>query len=149
MAKMLANKVKVMSALDAVSFTATTNGIIIDTQGFESLMFTINVGDFATFTGTNKITVSVEEGDDSGLSDAAAIASGDYLLAQNEAGSTWDKIMDGATDDEQAYKLGIAINTKRYKRLVFTEGGTVVVPLSATAVLGDPRHAPAGETQAP
>jgi hypothetical protein len=40
----------------------------------------------------------------------------------------------------------VRINTKRYKRLFFTEGGTVNVPIGAVALLGHPRHAPIGDT---
>jgi hypothetical protein len=83
------------------------------------------------------------------LSDAANIATADYLDARNEAGAAWDRIMDAAADDEQAYLIGVAVNTKRYKRIVITEGGTVSVPISATAILGHPRHAPANVTQTP
>lgn len=149
MGKNLMERIKGVSALDAVSFTGSTNGIVIDTQGFESLVFTINVGDFATFTGSNKIAFTVEESDASDGSGMAEIASGAYLDARNEAGAAWDKILDGSTDDEQAYMIGVEVRTKRYLRLVSTETGTVVCPLSATAILGDPRHAPAGVTQTP
>jgi len=147
--KNLMQEVKAISALDAVVLSATTNGLVIDTQGYESLVFTINVGDFVTFDGTNKLTFTVQEGDQSNLSDAAEIAAGAYLDARNEAGAAWDKILDGATDDEQAYMIGVEVRTKRYLRIVVTEGGIVSVPISATAVLGHARHQPAGVTQTP
>ena len=140
---------KAISALDAVSLTATTNGIVIDTQGYESLAFTLNVGDFVTFDGTNNLTITVQEGDASNLSDAANIAAADYLDARNEAGAVWDRLLNAAAEDEQAYLIGVVVNTKRYKRIVITEAGIVTVPISATALLGHPRHAPAGVTQAP
>lgn len=146
--KNLMQSIKAISALDAVALSATTNGIAIDTQGYESLVFTINVGDFATFSGSNLLTFTVEESDASG-SGFAAIAAGQYLDARNEAGAAWDRIMDAAGDDEQAFMIGVEVRTKRYLRLVVTETGTVSVPISATAILGDARHAPAGVTQAP
>lgn len=149
MGKNLMQDIKAISALDAVALSATTNGIVIDTQGYESLAFTLNVGDFATFSGSNFLTITVQEGDQANLSDAANIATADYLDARNEAGAAWDRILDGATDDEQAYLIGIAVNAKRYKRIVVTETGIVSVPISATAVLGHPRHAPANVTQTP
>ncbi len=145
----LSQIVKQVSALDAVALAATTNGIVIDTQGFEQLGFAINVGDFATFDGTNKLTWKVQEGEQSDGSDMADIAAADYLASRNEAGAAWDRIMDGATDDEQAYWIGVALNQKRYRRLVVTEGGIVSVPCSATALLAKPRHAPVATTQAP
>jgi hypothetical protein len=149
MGKHLMQDIKAISALDAVALSATTNGIVIDTQGYESLAFTINVGDFATFDGTNNLTITVQEGDASNLSDAANIATTDYLDARNEAGAAWDRLLNGSTEDEQAYIIGVAVNTKRYKRIVVTEAGTVSVPISATAILGHPRHAPANVTQTP
>jgi hypothetical protein len=149
MGKHLMQDIKAISALDAVALSATTNGIVIDTQGYESLAFTINVGDFATFDGTNNLTITVQEGDASNLSDAANIPTADYLDARNEAGAAWDRLLNGSTEDEQAYIIGVAVNTKRYKRIVVTEAGIVSVPISATAILGHPRHAPANVTQAP
>jgi|CXWL01.1.fsa_nt_gi hypothetical protein len=147
--KNLMENVKCMSALDAVSFTASTNGVTVDTAGYESLVFVLNVGAFATFTSSNKITVTVEEGDASNASDMAAVASGDYLDARYEDGTAWDKAMDNTGDDQQAFTIGVACNRKRYKRIVCTEGGTVVAPLAVVAILGNPRHAPANVTQAP
>jgi len=146
--KNLMGELKAISALDAVVLSATANGLPIDTQGFESLVFTINVGDFATFSGSNLLTFTVEESDASG-SGYAAIAAGAYLDARNEAGAVWDRIMDAAGDDEQAFMIGVEVRTKRYLRLVVTETGTVSVPISATAILGGARHQPAGVTQAP
>lgn len=149
MGRNLMQDLKAISALDAVSLTATTNGIVIDTQGYESLAFVLNVGDFVTFDGTNNLTITVQEGDAANLSDAANIAAGDYLDARNEAGAVWDRLLNAAAEDEQAYLIGVAVNTKRYKRIVITEAGIVSVPISATALLGHARHAPAGVTQAP
>ncbi len=145
----LIQDIKVTSALDAVSLTATTNGIVIDTQGYESLAFAISVGIFATFDGTNNLAIKVQEGDQANLSDAADIASGDYLDARTQAGAAWDRLLNSAAEDAEAYVIGVALGTKRYRRLVFTEAGIVTVPISAVAVLGHPRHAPAGVTQAP
>jgi len=145
----LMQDIKAISALDAVALSATTNGIVIDTQGYESLAFVLNVGDFATFDGTNNLTITVQEGDQSNGSDMANIATADYLDARNEAGAAWDRLLNAAAEDEQAYMIGVALNTKRYRRIVVTEAGAVTVPISATAILGHPRHAPAGVTQTP
>lgn len=149
MGRLMADQLKQVTALVAVSLTATTNGLVVDTQGHESLSFLINVGDFVTFDGTNNLTIKVQEGDQSDGSDMADVAAGDYLILRNEAGATWDRLLNAAAEDEESYILGVAVNAKRYKRLVFTEAGIVTVPISATAVLGYPRHAPAGVTQAP
>jgi len=149
MGKHLMQDLKAISGLDAVSLTATTNGIVIDTQGYESLAFVVNVGDFVTFDGTNNLTITVQEGDAANLSDAANIATADYLDVRNEAGAAWDRLLNAAAEDEQAYIIGVAVNAKRYKRIVITEAGAVTVPMSVTALLGSPRHAPANVTQTP
>lgn len=149
MGQNLIQDVKCFSALDAVTLSATTNGIVVDTQGYEALAFVLNVGDFATFDGVNNLTITVQEGDQANLSDAANIATGDYLDARSESGAAWDRLLNGSTEDEQAYIVGVAVNAKRYKRIVITEAGTVSVPISVTAILGHPRHAPANVTQTP
>lgn len=149
MGRHLTQDIKAISGLDAVALSATTNGIVIDTAGYESLVFTLNVGDFVTFDGTNNLAIKVQEGEQANLSDAADIAAADYLDARNEAGAAWDRLLNAAAEDEQAYMIGVAVNTKRYRRIVVTEAGIVSVPISVTAVLGHPRHAPAGVTQQP
>lgn len=146
---MRASDVKQVSGLVAVALSATTNGLVVDTQGFESLTFILNVGDFVTFDGTNNLTVTVEESDASDGTGMAAVAAGDYLVARNEAGVTWDRLLNAAAEDEESYILEVKLNQKRYKRIVVTEAGIVVVPMSVTAVLGLARHKPAAVTQVP
>ena len=148
MSRDLVHNVKQISALDAATIAATTNGLVVDTQGFESLTFLLNIGAF-TFSGINNLTIKVQEGDQSDGSDMADIASGDYLDGYNEAGAIWDKLLNAAGEDGQAYRIGVRMSQKRYRRLVITEAGTVSVIMSATAVLGHPHHAPAGVAQVP
>lgn len=131
---------KVLRALNPVTLSATTNGLVVDTADGAALMFSINVGTFATFTGTDKLTVKVQEGDLADASDMADIAAADYLDSYVGNVVGWDRIMDGATDDEQIFAIGVRMSSKRYRRLVFTEGGTVSVIISAEAHLGRLRH---------
>lgn len=145
----LGHNVQQKSAILPATITATTNGLAIDMQGYESIAFLIAVGAFVDFTGTNKWTFSVEEGDASDSSDMAAIAAADYILSKRVDGSTWDRICDAATDDDESYLIAVKASLKRYRRLVLTEGGTVSAIGGAVAILGHPRHAPAGETQKP
>ncbi len=145
----LVNNTKVVQALKGATIAATTNGLVVDMQGYESLMFTINVGTpAAAFDGTNKLTFKVQEGDDSGLSDAADIPAGDYIASRQE-GTTWDRILDATADKDKSYQIGVKKSLKRRRRIVVTEAGTVSVILAVDAVLGSPRHAPAAVTQAP
>lgn len=145
---MEAHNVKQTAALVAVSLTATTNGLVVDTQGYETLIFDINTGIFA-YDGTNNLTVTVEESDAGDGTGMTAVAAGDYLDPRNQAQATWDRLLNATGEDAQAYKLGVKLNTKRYKRIVFTEAGAVTVVISATAILGRARHKPAGATQTP
>jgi hypothetical protein len=97
------------------------------------------------FTSGNKLVWTVEESDasDSGF---AAVEAHDYLVAAKEGVSGWDRAMDATGDDGHVYALGVRMNTKRYKRLVPTETGTVSVVLATLAILGHPRHKPVGDT---
>ncbi len=145
----LVNNTKVVQALKGATITATTNGLVVDMQGYESLMFNVNVGTpAAAFDGTNNLTFKVQEGDDSGLSDAADIPAADYIASRQE-GTTWDRILDATADKDKSYQIGVKKSVKRHRRIVVTEAGTVSVILAVDAVLGSPRHAPAGVTQAP
>jgi hypothetical protein len=120
--------------------TSFSAGAAIDTAGYESMIFGMIVGTMA-FTGTDKLTWTVEESLD-GSSNWAGIAATDYLAAYANGVSGWDRIMDAAGDASSAFAIGVRMNTVRYKRLVPTEGGTVSVVLATWATLGHPRHAP-------
>lgn len=145
MSRDLIHNVRATQAMNPITYSATTNGTTVDTQGFESLTFVLAVGTNGgnAFSTTDKVTFTVEEGDQSDASDMAAIATGDYLAAERQDGTTWDRILDAAGDDQEMYSIGVQLNTKRYKRVVATEAGTVsAVIIGAVALLGHPHHAP-------
>lgn len=124
---------KVALKTRAISTDTTTVGEIIDMQGFESLELLIQAG---TLTDGD-YTPLVEDGDDSGLSDAAAV-SDDFLLG-TEAVAKLE-----AGDDDKVSKIGY-IGGKRFVRLSLVSdntstGGT----LGATAVQGHARHGTEG-----
>ena len=111
----------------AISSDTTTNGVIIDTAGYESILFIIQSGTITDGTYTSLI----QEGDDSGLSDAASVADAD--LTNTEA-----SIAFAATDDNTSKSIAY-VGDKRYVRLNIvsastSSGGT----LSAVAIKGDP-----------
>jgi len=122
-----------VSAFDsaAISTNTTTNGNIIDMQGFHALEFIMQS---ATLTdGT--YTPLVEAGDASDLSDAIAVA--DAELLGTEANATF------SDNEDDSVKLIGYIGNKRYVRLSFvstgvTTGGT----LAAIAVKAKPGQAP-------
>ncbi len=115
----------------AISSDTTTNGNIIDMQGFDSLEFFILSG---TLTD-GSYAVLIQHGDDSGLSDAADVAD-DYLLG-TEAGAAFV-----AADDNEVHKIGY-VGDKRYVRLSIvststSSGGT----LGAVAIKGHGENKP-------
>lgn len=118
--------------IGAISSDTTTNGAIIDTQGSYSVMWAIHSG-----TITDGVyNVQIREGDNSSLSDGT-LTTADFIIGD---------VADArfvAADDNAVKKIGYA-GKKRYVRLEIvstsvTTGGT----LSASALLGHPRHAPA------
>ncbi|MEA4805091.1 hypothetical protein [Acetobacterium wieringae] len=132
--KDMKNNIKVSNALNiqAIASNTTTAGAIIDTKGFDSLTFVFQTG---TITDGD-YTLLIHEGDNSGLSDAAAVADADLLGTEALASFTAD------TDDNKVSKIGYRGN-KRYVRLSVvstnvTTGGTV----GAVAIQGHPQFAP-------
>ena len=112
----------------AIVADATVVGEIIDTLGFESMEYIVQVG---TIT-TGALALVLEEGDDSGLSDAAAVPADETLGA-----------LTGfvAADDDSTKRVG-SIGKKRYQRLTLEGTGTSVINfVSAVALLGHPKHA--------
>jgi hypothetical protein len=114
-----------------ISSSTTTAGNIIDTKGFRTI-------EFVLYTGTRTdgtYTPLIEEGDDSGLSDAAAVA--DANLQGTEA--------DAAISASNAAKrVGYIVGNKRYVRLsvvsaTVTTGCTAV---GAIAIKGGAELAP-------
>ena len=106
---------------------------IIDRRGYEGLTFVIATGVLADVDAT--FAILIEDGDDSGLSDAAAVADSDLLGTEALAGFTF-------ADDSETRKVGY-IGSKRYVRLTVTpSGNTGNAPLAAVAILGRPHTAP-------
>ncbi len=92
-----------------IATDTTTNGEIIDTQGYHGLEFILKSG---TITD-GAYTVTLTEGEDSGLSDGTTVA------AANLLGS----ISFALTDDDTAKRVGY-IGKKRYVRLNIVSTGT-------------------------
>jgi len=131
--KELKSTTKSLVALNtqSISSDTTTNGVIIDTAGYESVLFVIQSGTVTDGT----FTPLVQEGDDSGLSDAASV--GDADLTNTEASSAFV-----AADDNTSKSIGY-VGSKRYVKCNIvsastSSGGT----LGAVAILGHPLSAP-------
>lgn len=96
----------------AISTDTTTAGAIIDTQGFAANEFVMLSGTLTDGT----YTPLIEEGDDSGLSDAAAVS--DTFLTNTEASAAF-----AATDDDTVKAIGY-VGHKRYIRLSIVSAST-------------------------
>lgn len=131
----LHNNVDVRRAISPVSVADNTAQVsqIIDMQGFSSCEFIIATGSIADADAT--FTVLIEDGDDSGLSDAAAVTDTNLLGTEAAAGFQFD-------DDDTAKKIGYR-GTKRYVRMTITPASNASAALlAAVAVLGHPANAP-------
>lgn len=144
----LGNNIKQVTTLVPVALAATTEGVTVDTQGYESLAFLISVGEF-TFTAANALTWKVQKGDTT--TPATDLAASEYTVSRREDGAAWGRVQnDVAADKNQTFTLGIRKDSsKRYYRIHVTEAGTVSVLAAAVALLGNPRHAPATVAQVP
>lgn len=106
---------------------------IIDTTNFTDCLLVIQTGTLEDAGAT--FTVLVEDGDNSALSDNAAVA--DIFLAGTEAGASFDQ-----DDDDTVSKIGYK-GPKRYVRVTVTpaDNGTAWA-LGGVAVLGGGRKKP-------
>lgn len=125
----LANNIGTAVAIPPAVVTDDTAqvGEVIDTAGFGSLAFVIATGTLADADAT--FAVLVEEGDESDLSDATAVADGDLIGTEADAGFTF-------AADVATRKIGY-VGHKRYVRLTITPtGNSGNAPLAAVAILG-------------
>lgn len=117
--------------IQTIGSNTTTNGVIIDTQNFESVEWLIFSG---TITDGTYVPV-IEESADSGLSGATTVGT-DFLLG-TAANATFT-----ATDDNVVKRIG-SVGKERYQRLSLTSTGvTTGATIGVIAVLGNARHQP-------
>lgn len=107
---------------------------IIDTLGYESAEFVIVTG--ANTDANATFAVLVEDGNNSGLSDNAAVADAQLIGTEAGAGFTF-------SDDGECRKIGY-VGGKRYVRVTVTPSGNDAgnIFIAGVAVLGNARNAP-------
>lgn len=131
----LHNNVKYLAAINPAA--ATTNNTafvsaIVDTANFGSCEFIGVLGSVADADTT--LTVLVEDGNDSGLSDNGAVAD-EHLLGVEAMGLNYDS-------DNKVFKIGY-IGPKRYVRVTVTPANnTGNIFLAAVWALGHSRVGP-------
>lgn len=132
----LHNNVSIVQAVPPVAaYTGNTPVVsnIIDTFTFEALEFLINVGTLSDADAT--FAVTIVDGNDSALSDAAAVSSDLLLGTLADASFTF-------ADDNTTKKLGY-VGHKRYVRLTITpSNNSGNAFFDVLAVLGFPRNPP-------
>ncbi|RWO08265.1 MAG: hypothetical protein EOS15_29855 [Mesorhizobium sp.] len=107
---------------------------IIDTLGYESCTLVLVTGTNTDADAT--FTVLVEDGDNSSLTDNAAVADAQLLGTEALAGFTF-------ADDNECRKIGY-VGSKRYVRMTVTPANNAAgnIFLAGVAVLGHPSLAP-------
>ena len=109
---------------------------IIDTQDFYSLEFFTQIGAISDAGAT--FAVTIDDGDDSSLTDAAAVSSTFLVGTLAAAGFT-------GNDDNEVRRIGY-VGKKRYVRYTITPtGNTVGACFSVMALAAYPRSAATAE----
>lgn len=132
----LANHIEVRRAIAPAAPTTDNTAYvsqIIDVSGFDQLVFAILIGALADTDAT--FAVLVEHGDNSALTDAAAVPDVNLTGTEASAGFTF-------ADDNKVRKIGY-VGSKRYVRLTITPANnTGAVSIAATAILSGARYSP-------
>lgn len=134
---------------------ADLTGITVDTQGYESLVFVVNVGNISDITSTSYIGFVLEHTDASALgagpSGFAVCASADFIgldSTQAVTSGIWRTIGAEATAGisaglgSQTYQIGYR-GYKRYVRILIDANDTLdSAQVGAIAILGYPANWP-------
>ena len=111
-----------------ISSATTTSGEIIDTKGYNSIV----IGMYADFTTGNITALSFLEGDESDMSDGAAIDDSELLINDGQLTATTDGIL----------RWG-CISKKRYVQPTITTTGSVSIVVYGIVELNDAISSPA------
>ncbi len=138
----LYNNIEVRRAESPLATAQTNNdpivSEIIDMRGFKSMCFLVVLGTLADAAFTT--VVLLEHGDDSGLSDNAAVPNEQMLPMLTpfaEATMAFDQ-----DDDDEVRKMGY-VGEKRYVRLTITPSdNTGDLPIAIVALMGDADRRP-------
>lgn len=128
------------------SYAANITGAIIDTLGFQRLMFIVQAGTLATATAGDAMTFSFQEGDMPNMSDAVDVTVGTVAGAY---GPTYGGNLLGAapvfnnvSQANSAQRCEVITNSRRYVRIIGTKTGAFSGFLAGLAILGSPTSAP-------
>lgn len=135
----LYNNIEVTSLLDPVVVSATGTITDIDLAGYESACILVAFGtDAGTgLSSSHKLTFVLSDSPDG--TTYTAVETADMLDLTVTSGVVLT--LDDTDEDNTIYKLGY-VGGERYLQLVYTETGTVSVPMSVTLIKGHPNSAP-------
>lgn len=131
-------KLKVITLLAPVAYTATVKSNGVDVAGFGSMFFNLMVGAM-TFSGTDKITVTMQHSDDDVDANYVDVGAGDAY--QPEVGNATMKVLDDPADANKSYNFHY-LGNKQFARIVLTEAGTVSTIIAIQAIKGHPQQLP-------
>ena len=128
---------KVDQLIDPADIVADGNSASVDMQGYDSLMFIVNVGATGdTLDANNYIELEVEESDDdSSFTDVADADLHKWVAGSNDGTFA---LINAADEDDAVYITGYRGNS-RYVRVVINVTGTHTngTPQAVTAVRGN------------
>ena len=137
----LSNNIKLMQSIAPAVLDADANGTGVDTQGYENVAIVVDTGvEGITLSSTNKIEFELEHSDDDSTYVDAESSDINGTLGSNGLFLTLDANAESPQISEIEY-----LGAKRYVRVVANFSGThgTGTPVSASVILGKPRHAPA------
>ncbi len=141
MLRSLMAKLKVIKLLSPIAFSATAKTLGVDTAGFGSMFFSVITGAF-TYTGTNKITITMQHSNTDVDGDYVDVKAGEAYNPEGGAALPAQmKVLDDAADANSVFNFHY-LGSKQYARLVLTMGGTVTGIVGVNATLGHPQQLP-------
>ncbi len=128
----VAENINVLASLGPATLTASTDGTVVDTMGFDNLQAVIAAGTIDTHDTDETYAVKLQEGAESDGSDMADVAGSSVTI----------------TESNQLKTIGVnGLGTgsrKRYMRLVLTAAGTTPsIDLAGLFNLGSAAQNPA------
>jgi hypothetical protein len=122
-----------------VADNSVQTGLTIDRQGAESLAYYIVTGNIVS--GTATFAVSMQEGNQANMSDAATVADQDMLTSTAGTAPLTAAAFDFNADNTTR-RVGY-IGNKRYTRIIITPANNAAnAPLAAVAVLSNLNQMP-------
>ena len=141
MLRSLMAKLKVVTLLAPVAFTATVKSVGVDTAGFGSMFFNLMIGAFA-FDGTDKVTITMQHSNTDVDGDYVDVKAGEAYNPEGGAAlPAVMKVLDEAGDADKTYNFHY-LGSKQFARIVLTEAGTVSTIIAIQAVKGHPQQLP-------